>query len=94
MYQQDYSKFPLASSWTELGDFEEIIQAYMGSFNRDDGWRRPFMYQSDGDNYTLVSYGMNGIPDLPWAPGKIHYFDEDIVIEGGAFVQIPEGVQQ
>ena len=94
MYQQDYSKFPLASSWIGLDEIDTIIAAYMGGFNRNDGWQRPFMYQSDGDNYTLVSYGMNGIPDTPWTPGRIHYFDEDIVIEGGSFVQIPEGTQE
>ena len=94
MYQQDYAKFPEASSWIGLEEIDSQISAYMGSFNRLDGWQRPFMYQSDGDNYTLVSYGMNGIADLPWNKGKIHYFDDDIVVEGGAFVQIPEGVQQ
>ena len=52
------------------------------------------MYTSDGDNYTLVSYGMNGVADQPWAQGPIHFFDDDIVIQGGSFMQWPEGVQQ
>jgi len=59
-----------------------------------DGWQRPIMYRSDGDNYTLVSYGMNAVPDQPWSTGPIHYFDDDLVIEGGSFTQWPEGVQQ
>jgi hypothetical protein len=66
----------------------------MGSMSKTDGWTRAFMYISDGDDYTMVSYGMNGIPDQPWTQGPIHYFDDDLVIQGGSFVQWPEGVQQ
>jgi general secretion pathway protein G len=94
MYQQDYSKFPLAGSLVDIDTIRPVILAYMGNFNNLDGWQRPFMYKSDGDNYTLASYGMNGLPDTPWNLGPIHYFDDDIVIEGGAFVQYPEGTQQ
>jgi general secretion pathway protein G len=94
MYQQDYAKFPLASSWVELSELDEILVAYMGGYNQNDGWLRPFMYRSDGDNYTLVSYGLNGAPDQPWTQGPINYFDDDLVVEGGVFLQWPEGVQQ
>ena len=94
MYQQDYAKFPLADDWVSTADIKDSIRPYMGSVVSMDGWRRTFMYISDGDNYTLVSYGMNGTADQPWSQGPIHYFDEDIVIQGGAFMQWPEGVQQ
>jgi hypothetical protein len=66
----------------------------MGTVSGIDGWRRTFLYQSDGDDYTLVSYGMNGIADQPWTQGPIHYFDDDLVVRGGSFMQWPEGVQQ
>jgi len=94
MYQQDYAKFPVASSFVPLDDVEDAIMPYMGSVTKIDGWQRPFMYRSDGDNYTLVSYGMNAVVDQPWTTGPIHYFDDDLVIEGGSFRQWPEGVQQ
>jgi hypothetical protein len=94
MYQQDYAKFPLESSFVVVENIEDSIRAYMGNMSKIDGWRRAFMYTSDGDNYTLVSYGMNGVADQPWAQGPIHFFDDDIVIQGGAFMQWPEGVQQ
>ena len=94
VYQQDYAKFPLADDWVSIEEIQPSIRAYMGSMVNMDGWRRTFMYISDGDNYTLVSYGMNGVADEPWAQGPIHYFDDDIVIQGGAFMQWPEGVQQ
>jgi general secretion pathway protein G len=94
MYQQDYSKFPVASSFIDVDTIRPVILAYMGNFNNLDGWQRAYMYKSDGDDYTLVSYGLNGVPDMPWNNGPISYFDDDIVIEGGAFIQWPEGVQQ
>ena len=94
MYQQDYAKFPITGDWIELREIDSILVAYMGGYNKTDGWQRSFMYISDGDDYTLVSYGLNGIPDEPWTNGPINYFDDDLVIQGGSFVQWPEGVQQ
>ena len=94
MYQQDYAKFPLAGSWVPMDDLEVHIVPYMGSVAKVDGWMRSFMYLSDGDDYTLVSYGMNGVADQPWTQNPIHFFTEDIVIMGGSFMQWPEGVQQ
>ncbi|MCW8985259.1 MAG: type II secretion system protein GspG [Thermoanaerobaculales bacterium] len=94
MYQQDYAKFPLVSGTVAIDEIEPYVIAYMGSMAKIDGWQRSYMYSSDGDTYTLVSYGMNGVADQPWAQGPIHYFDDDIVILGGSFMQWPEGVQQ
>jgi len=94
MYQQDYAKFPLEGSLVVLSTIEAHIAPYMGEIKGTDGWQRDFFYASDGDNYTLVSYGLNGIADQPWTIGPIHYFDDDIVVEGGSFVQWPEGTQQ
>ena len=94
MYQQDYAKFPLASSLVTLNSVAVAIAPYMGEIQGTDGWQRDFYYASDGDTYTLLSYGLNGVADTPWTIGPIHYFDDDLVIEGGAFVQWPEGTQQ
>jgi len=94
MYQQDYAKFPLAGSFDTINSVKAAIEPYMGDIQGVDGWHRDFFYASDGDNYTLLSYGMNGTADMPWTIGPIHYFDDDLVIEGGSFLQWPEGVQQ
>jgi prepilin-type N-terminal cleavage/methylation domain-containing protein len=93
MYQQDYAKFPVVSDFEDITVINDILVAYMGGHNRNDAWQRPFRYKSDGDNYTLLSYGLNGAMDQPWTRGPIHYFDDDLVVEGGAFLQWPEGVQ-
>jgi type II secretory pathway pseudopilin PulG len=94
MYQQDYAKFPVTSGWVDLSQIDAVLLAYMGGYNELDGWNRPFLYASDGDNYTMASYGLNGAFDQPWTIGPIHYFDDDLVVEGGSFLQWPEGVQQ
>jgi general secretion pathway protein G len=95
MYQQDYAKFPIQDSLSTISNLNSILIAYMGGFNHTDGWQRDFVYRStNGDDYTLVSYGLNGIADQPWTSGPINYFDDDLVIQGGSFVQWPEGVQQ
>jgi len=94
MYQQDYAKFPLQGSLVPVTTIADDIAPYMGNVKGTDGWQRDLYYASGGDNYTLLSYGLNGVADTPWTIGPIHYFDDDIVIEGGAFIQWPEGLQQ
>jgi general secretion pathway protein G len=94
MYQQDYARFPVTSGWADLSQIDAILVAYMGGYNQMDGWNRPFQYTSDGDDYTLASFGLNGVFDQPWTAGPINYFDDDLVVESGSFTQWPEGVQQ
>lgn len=94
MYQQDFVNYPVVSDWVEVAAIEGSLEAYMSGYNDSDGWRRSFMYLSDGNAYTLVSYGMNGSADLPWTMGPIHAFDEDVVVNNGVFIQWPAGVQQ
>lgn len=94
MYEQDFARFPVVLDWVGVSALTDSLQAYMGGYNDLDGWRQSYMYLSDGDHYTLVSYGMNGVADQPWTLGPIHFFDDDLVVTNGVFVQWPEGVQQ
>jgi len=94
MYQQDFARFPVVSDWVGVTVLEDSLQAYMGRYNPLDGWRRPFMYLSNGNYYTLASYGYNGTADLPWTMGVTHFFDDDLVVNNGVIVQWPAGVQQ
>ena len=51
MYQQDYAKFPIVGDLSPIGEsLDEVLAAYMGGFNENDGWNRAFLYESDGDN--------------------------------------------
>lgn len=93
IYQQDYAKFPIVASIGPMSDVSDDLVPFVGEVPIQDGWQRALMYKSDGDTYTLASYGANLLADLPWTNGKTSYFDEDIVILDGSFFQIPEGVQ-
>ena len=94
IYQQDYAKFPLAGSLADITtEIADSLAPFVGDIPIVDGWRNTFQYKSDGDTYTLCSYAMNGLPDQPWTNGFTSYFDDDIVIMDGEFMQIPEGVQ-
>ncbi len=94
MYQQDFTEFPLAPSWVDVEEIRDHIAIYRGNMDPLDGWDEPFMYQSDGRAYTLVSYGMNRSPDTPWTRGPIRLFTDDIVVDTGTFMQWPEGIQE
>lgn len=93
IYQQDYAKFPIAASITDFTDISDDLVPFIGEVPTYDGWQKTFQYRSDGDNYTLASYGANLLADQPWEIGVTAYFDDDIVILDGSFLQIPEGVQ-
>jgi general secretion pathway protein G len=95
MYQQDFTKFPLATTNTDAMTLRPSLRPYIRNFSPVDGWRRAFLYTStDGNHYTLISYGLDGAASLPYTEGPTSYFDEDIVITDGFFFQYPEGVQQ
>jgi len=94
LYQQDFAKYPIVADWVGVAALSDSLLAYMGGYNDLDGWRQSYMYLSDGNSYTLVSYGLNGVADQPWTLGPIHFFDDDLVVNNGVFVQWPEGVQQ
>lgn len=71
------------------------IVRYFTSFNPTDGWQRPFLYTStDGRHYTLISYGRDRAASEPYNPGPTSFFDDDLVITDGMFLQHPEGPQE
>ena len=62
-----------------------------------DGWGRPFGYYSSGDDYALLSYGRDGLPDLHASALPSGYtcqldLDADIVILNGEWAQFPAGL--
>jgi type II secretory pathway pseudopilin PulG len=94
MYQTDFMSYPVANSWVSFGTVRSRLLIYKGNLNDQDGWNKAYMYISDGDAYTLVSYGMNGVADLPWTEGRTNTFESDIVVQDGALIQWPEGLQR
>jgi general secretion pathway protein G len=94
LYGQDNVDYPIETSPVSAENLRSFLHPYIGDFDAIDGWRRPFMYTSDGRNYTLISYALDGVPSLPYTIGPIHRLEEDIVMSNGVFVQWPEGVQK
>jgi general secretion pathway protein G len=89
VYQSDMGFYP-RKSFCAVKEIE-----FIGRVPLRDGWGQPFYYESDGGfDYTLVSYGLNTKPDLPWIPGPIDRFRDDLVVSSGTFIQWPDGIQR
>jgi general secretion pathway protein G len=93
MYHQDLSFFPIYPD-VDADALRGDLRIYVKQFNGMDGWNHPFLYTSDGDNYTLVSRGSDRTIDGSWPLGESGYFECDIVFSGGAFMQWPAGRQR
>jgi general secretion pathway protein G len=93
MYHQDLSFFPIYAD-VDADALREDLRIYVKQFNGSDGWNHPFLYTSDGDNYTLVSSGGDRTLDGSWPLGGTGFYDCDIVFSGGAFMQWPDGGQR
>jgi general secretion pathway protein G len=93
LYEQDFANCPIEPSLISAESLQAALNPYLGDFDATDGWRRPFMYVSDGRDYTLLSYALDGVASLPYTVGPIHRLEDDIIMSNGVFVQWPEGVQ-
>lgn len=58
-----------------------------------DGWRRDFLYRGQALQYTLVSYGGDGVAQAGPYQGPTTSYAADIAMVNGVFVQWPEGLQ-
>jgi hypothetical protein len=91
MYEQDYSYYPtLTGAVLDLKPF--LVPAEAGNLTYLDGWGHSIMYDGNGQQYTITSYGSNFAPD-DVVPGPTIRFRDDIVIWCSSWVQWPEGVQ-
>lgn len=93
IYSQDFAKFPLADSLGAITVISDELIPFIGEVPTVDGWQKTLQYKSDGDSYTLASYGADAIPNQPWTQGVTSYFTDDIVLMDGSFFQVPEGAQ-
>ena len=93
LYEQDHVDYPVETSLVGAESLRPHLEPYTGNFRATDGWRRQYVYISDGHIYTLISYSLGGNPDLPYVNGPTHRLEEDIVMSEGVFIQWPEGVQ-
>ena len=91
-YQNDHSFYPVVDNGT-VSALSADLAVYIRKFNDLDGWGEPIFYESDGTQYTVISFGWNGSSNLPYVDGPTNTFDADIVFADGNFLQWPEGPQ-
>jgi general secretion pathway protein G len=93
MYQLDHHSYPDYSNVTaeNLGN---ALKVYVQAYNSRDGWNQPFRYDSDGEHYTVLSYGSDRSAGPNTGLGPTNNMKADIVFSDGVFVQWPEGVQR
>jgi general secretion pathway protein G len=96
-YSVDMNFYPDENGTIDGNVDQHLEPLYIKKAPDDDGWGYPMQYDSDGDLYTVRSYGKDGTSDAiinSGEGGKTTDFDEDIVFVNGSFVQWPEGQQQ
>ena len=73
MYRNDSQEYPLPAAYPDAiedGDYMAIVPII-------DAWENDYQYSSDGSNYTLESFGINGI----------NGGNDDIVISNGVLIE-------
>lgn len=93
IYHKDVSRFPEAPDLDDFTAVSDQLVPFIREVPVTDGWQNALQYRSDGDSYTIASFGANLSADQPWTGGITHSFDDDIVAMNGVFFQIPEGPQ-
>ena len=73
------------------------VAALAGDLPRDDAWSHSFALHSRANSYVLISYGLDGLPDVrspaDYQAAPTTRFEDDIVLHDGHFVRFPEGLQ-
>ena len=70
---------------------------YVKKMPRLDGWVSPFQYESNGQEYTVTSYGKDRVGTGGGnigTNGQTTDFKNDIIFSTGSFVQYPDGTQR
>jgi len=90
-YSVDHDAYPVANDLDELSRL--IAPRYIRAVPRTDGWGRPFLVHADGESYTLVSPGKDGLVS-GCEGGATSTFASDVCFADGEFTQWPEGMQR
>jgi general secretion pathway protein G len=90
IYQNDETLYPAGSL-----SIDQVVVALAGPGDRPlpvtDAWLRDLDYQSDGlNNYSVESFGRDGVPGANITPVLANNFDLDIVLSNGEFIAAVE----
>jgi hypothetical protein len=72
-----------------------FIPFYIKKFSTIDSWGTVFIYQTDLEIYTIISYGRDQAPGpAPSEPffnvTNVEHFNFDLILSGGTFTQGPK----
>jgi len=83
VYNSDNSQYPLESN---IVDAISHLAPYSDTLRPYDDWRHTVSYQTDGSNYTVESFGKDGIDGADITPATRYVFQLDIRYSNGAFI--------
>jgi hypothetical protein len=94
-YATDINYYP--RSMNALTDFTpHLVPVYIRRIPAGDGWGTTFyaITDSEGEHYTIQSYGKNKTDNGCALGVETTQFDSDICHQDGMFIQWPEGIQR
>ena len=91
IYRADTGHYP--ASGQTMTQLVSILIPYQTSvLPSNDHWKHAYTYEYDDvDNYTIASYGKDGVDGLDVSYSTRFEFDRDIILSNGLFVASPEG---
>jgi general secretion pathway protein G len=79
-------------SITTMGDLQQAVEPrFIRALPMRDGWGREFQIESSPTDYTIFSFGKDGIGDN-CAPEETVQYNDEICLINGRFVRYPSGV--
>ena len=86
------------STMAQMRQIAKEIEEGRSVEGRRDKWGTPYLIRRDGPNYTIVSFGNCGTPDVPsgseYPVGPTSGSKADIVFADGRFIRYPRGRPQ
>ena len=92
-YGVDMVFVPQLADGTVFEAMPYLSPTYLKKNPVQDGWHNPYRYLGQDLNYTVWSYGRDGLEQAGLVLKATTTFDADIVLNNGIFVQWPEGMQ-
>jgi type II secretion system protein G len=91
-YAVDNNVFPVTASMATLSSF--LVPQYVKTLPMTDGWNNSFAVDAVATQYTLTSYGRDGLSSGCTAGTMTTLFSQDICFANGQFIQYPLGAQR
>lgn len=83
VYNTDNHSFPLA---TDIAALVPVLRPYSDTLRPDDNWKHALSYRTDGEHYTLESFGKDGVDGADVTPHTRYTFTLDLVMVDGNWV--------